>query len=225
MKLWKRLAHLLEVTALASAETRIKWPILGHFLVATLLAHYPCFYEDQEGILPCLPKIQPCMADRDQYWDGQGFPSSINDVKGKTGCWVNITLLLCSEAAFLRGLVIQTKHKPRNSSKERAAVQWCSPGYNFLYIQKEQKINETEEVYLICNFLIAQILWLLWNCHKVLGDIHNLKMSWKPSNGWYKCEGQWFGSRFLRTELQNTELVQLFNWTKRYFCKSWNGIN
>ena len=69
--------------------------------------------------------------------------------------------------------------------------------------EKVEKLVQTK-IYLIYNFLIAQILWFLWNCHKELRDIYNLKMSWKSSNGWYECEGQWFGSRFLRSDLQNT---------------------
>lgn len=77
------------------------------------------------------------------------------------------------------------------------------PEQHFTYLWKSRKIS-TRKFYLIYNFLIAQIFRLLWNCHKELRDIYNLKMSGKLSNGWHKCEGQWFGFRFLRCDLQNT---------------------
>lgn len=82
--------------------------------------------------------------------------------------------------------------------------------------EEVEKVKQTK-IYLIYNFLVAQILWFLRNCHKELWDIHNLKMSWKSSNGWHECEGQWFGSRFLRRDLQNTKLVQLLHADKNYF--------
>lgn len=88
--------------------------------------------------------------------------------------------------------------------------------------EEVEKVMQTK-IYLIYNILVAQILWLLrflWNCHKELRDIHNLKMSWKLSNGWYECEGQWFGSRFLRRDLQNTTLVQLLYPSKEDFYQS-----
>lgn len=81
------------------------------------------------------------------------------------------------------------------------------------------------KIYLIYNFLVAQILRFLWNCHKELRDIHNLKMNWKFSDGWYECEGQWFGSRFLKRDLKNTKSDQLLYPNKEDFYQSWNNMN
>lgn len=108
----------------------------------------------KESSLVC-QEHSPCMTDRGQHWDGQGFSSNINSAKGKIGCWADISLLLHGNSASPIGLVIKMKYKPRNSSRERASVQRCS-GQSLLCLLEERKISARKK-----KSTLFGIPWLL----------------------------------------------------------------